>query len=177
MKNISLFIFTILSALVSCKKDYINISDHETITCVKYILTATDSSIAEFKFEDYDGDGGIAARTIVSNLKANMSYSGRLAVFVGDSLNQEEITSEIQSEGVDHEFFYSFTGTNAPSIIKTDVDVNNNPLGINTTFNTSGIGTFPLTIILRHKPTKPNTDLQSAGGDTDVEVKFDVIVQ
>jgi hypothetical protein len=177
MKNISLFIFTILFAMLSCKKDHVHAHDHDTITVFKYSLTAPDGSVAEFKFEDYDGDGGNPGRTSVSNIKSNTLYSGRVSVFVGDSLNLENITSEIQSEGFDHEFFYSFTGTNAPSIIKTDVDANNNPLGINTTFNTSGIGTFPLTIILRHKPTKPNTGLQSAGGDTDVEVNFNIVVQ
>jgi hypothetical protein len=177
MIKITSILLVFILILMSCKKDHVHSHDHDTITVFKYSLTAPDGSVAEFKFEDYDGDGGNPGLISVSNIKSNTLYSGRVSVFVGDSLNLENITSEIQSEGVDHEFFYSFTGTSAPSIIKTDVDANNNPLGINTTFNTSGIGTFPLTIILRHKPTKPNTGLQSAGGDTDVEVNFNVVVQ
>jgi hypothetical protein len=177
MIKITSILLVFILILMSCKKDHVHAHDHETITVFKYSLTAPDGSVAEFKFEDYDGDGGNLGRTSVSNIKSNTLYSGRVSVFVGDSLHQENITSEIQSEGVDHEFFYSFTGTSAPSIIKTDVDVNNNPLGINTSLNTASSGTFPLTIILRHKPTKPNTSLQTAGGDTDVEVNFNVVVQ
>ena len=77
---------------------------------------------------------------------------------------------------MDHEFFYQFNTSGAPTVSKTEVDVNNNPLGINSTFKNANTGVFPLTIILRHKPTKPNTGIQAAGGDTDVEVVFEMKV-
>jgi hypothetical protein len=176
MKNISLFIFTILFAMLSCSKDHVHASDHDTITVFKYILTAPDGSQSSFTFEDYDGEGGIAVLKTLSILKANTNYTGRIEVYTGDSGKLTQITDEIKSEGVDHEFFYQFNTTGAPTVSKTDVDVNNNPLGINTTFKTSSTGVFPLTIILRHKPTKPNTSLQTAGGDTDVEVVFEMNV-
>ena len=176
MKNISFFIFSILFAMLSCSKDHVHASDHETTTVFKYILTAPDGSQSFFIYEDYDGEGGNAGRKTVSNLKANTNYTGRIEVYTGDSGKLTQITDEIKSEGVDHEFFYQLNTMGAPTVSKTDVDANNNPLGINTTFNTTNTGTFPLTIILRHKPTKPNTNLQTAGGDTDVEVVFDVNV-
>jgi hypothetical protein len=176
MKNITLFIFTILFAMLSCSKDHVHASDHETITVFKYILTAPDGSQSSFTYEDYDGEGGNAGRKTVSILKANTNYTGRIEVYTGDSGKLTQITDEIKSEGVDHEFFYQFNTTGAPTVLKTDVDVNNNPLGINTTFKTANTGVFPLTIILRHKPKKPNTSLQTAGGDTDVEVVFEMNV-
>lgn len=174
MKNISLFIFTILFTMLSCNKDHVHASDHETITVFKYILTAPDGSQSSFIYEDYDGEGGNAGRKTLSILKANTNYTGRIEVFTGDSGKLTQITDNIKTDGVHHEFFYQFNTSGAPIVSKTDVDLNNNPLGINTTLNTTITGIFPLTIILRHHPKKPNTSLQIAGGDTDIEVVFDV---
>lgn len=33
-----------------------------------------------------------------------------------------------------------------------------------------------LTFTLRHEPNKPNTGLENAGGETDIEVTFDIVV-
>ena len=176
MIKITSILLVFILILMSCKKDHVHAHDHETITVFKYILTAPDGSQSSFTYEDYDGEGGNAGRKTVSTLKANTNYTGRIEVYTGDSGKLTQITDEIKSEGVDHEFFYQFNTTGAPTVSKTDVDVKNNPLGINTTFKTANTGVFPLTIILRHKPTKPNTSLQTAGGDTDVEVVFEMNV-
>jgi hypothetical protein len=64
------------------------------------------------------------------------------------------------------------------TITKTDVDSGNNPLGLSTTVDTGSAGTGSLTIVLKHEPKKPNNGtVADAGGQTDVEVTFDVTVQ
>jgi hypothetical protein len=61
------------------------------------------------------------------------------------------------------------------AITKTDVDGNDNPLGIETSVTTGEAGSGTLTIVLKHEPTKPNDgSSSSAGGSTDVEITFDV---
>ncbi|MBF4984188.1 type 1 periplasmic binding fold superfamily protein, partial [Nonlabens mediterrranea] len=63
-------------------------------------------------------------------------------------------------------------------IAKVDTDANGNPLGLDTTFTTGAAGTGTLTIVLRHEPLKPNDGtLLNAGGETDVQVEFDLDVQ
>ncbi len=45
------------------------------------------------------------------------------------------------------------------------------------TLTTGVAGTGTLTFTLRHEPTKPNTGLSDAGGETDITVTFDVTIQ
>jgi hypothetical protein len=63
-----------------------------------------------------------------------------------------------------------------------DVDGNGKPLGLQTTVVTGDVSTGTLTITLRHEPDKSAAgvsggDLTNAGGETDIEVTFDVTVQ
>ena len=58
------------------------------------------------------------------------------------------------------------------------MDTDGNPLGVQTTMKTKDNSSDKLTLTLRHEPTKPNSgDLASAGGETDIEVEFDVEIQ
>ena len=63
-----------------------------------------------------------------------------------------------------------------------DVDDDNNPLGVETNVSAGNAGTGTLTIILRHEPIKTASgvadgDITNAGGETDIEVQFNVVVQ
>ncbi|MDA8693527.1 type 1 periplasmic binding fold superfamily protein, partial [Saprospiraceae bacterium] len=63
-----------------------------------------------------------------------------------------------------------------------DMDSDDNPLGLSTTLNTTSAGTGTLTIILRHLPNKngdgvSDGEIANAGGDTDVEVTFNIDVE
>jgi hypothetical protein len=63
-----------------------------------------------------------------------------------------------------------------------DSDSNGDPVGIVTTVHTGDTGNGLLTITLRHEPDKSATgvaggDITNAGGDTDLEVTFPVMVE
>ncbi|MFT7376933.1 MAG: hypothetical protein ACI88Z_000758, partial [Sphingobacteriales bacterium] len=56
------------------------------------------------------------------------------------------------------------------------------PLGLQTTITTTDVGNGTLTVILRHEPNKSasgvaNGDISNAGGETDIEVTFNITVQ
>ena len=73
--------------------------------------------------------------------------------------------------------FYQITNANL-SFSYTDQDVNGDPIGIMTSAVSGEISTGEMTIILRHLPQKPNDGTaDNAGGETDIEVTFDVEIR
>jgi len=58
-----------------------------------------------------------------------------------------------------------------------DEDENGNPVGLSFTLTTGAASSGSLTFTLRHEPTKPNDGLENAGGSTDIEKSFDLVVQ
>ena len=64
----------------------------------------------------------------------------------------------------------------------TDMDDDGNPLGVSFTLTTGDASTGNLTIVLRHLLDKnaagvSDGDITNAGGDTDIEVTFPVVIQ
>ena len=62
------------------------------------------------------------------------------------------------------------------------MDANGNPIGLLTTVTTEEPGNGTITVILRHEPDKfalgvSNGDITNAGGETDIEVVFNVEVK
>ena len=181
MKTIKLLAILFISSLTftACSDDDNHTGDdhseEELITTVRYTLTGPNTVV--MTFTDLDGDSGAAPTITVSgDLVANSSYTGSLVLLNETESPAEDITAEVRAEGYEHEFF--FTNTLGLTINKTDVDNNNNPLGLSTTINTGAASTGSLTVVLKHDPKKPNNGtVADAGGETDVEVTFNVTVQ
>jgi hypothetical protein len=151
------------------------INEEELITTVELELTnsADATNVVLFKSVDIDGEGpDDPVITITGTVNANSTYLGAVR-FLNESIApSEDITEEVIEESNEHEVFYTSSITDL-TITKTDLDVNGNPLGVLTTFQTGAIGTGTLILVLRHEPIKPNDDtLIGAGGETDAEVSF-----
>ena len=63
-----------------------------------------------------------------------------------------------------------------------DEDGDGNPIGLETTMITGDPSTGTLTVILRHEPDKnadgvSDGDITNAGGETDIEVDFPVVIK
>tara|TARA_B110000259_G_C13946540_1_gene374974 strand:- start:155 stop:712 length:558 start_codon:yes stop_codon:yes gene_type:complete len=173
-----LFISSILfSSCSDNDDDHDHDHEEELITTVIYTLTDGDD-IVRLTFKDLDGEGGTDGTTTVSGpLKANTVYTGLIQLLNETESPAENITTEVQEEGDEHEFFYA-SSVAGVSITKTDMDSNGNPIGIETSLAAGNAGTGTLTIILKHEPTKPNNgSSDEAGGSTDVEVTFSIQVQ
>lgn len=169
-------------SMTSCEDDDAPevINEEEVITTVTYTLTnaADNTDMVILQSVDADGDGPIdPVATVSGPLTAGASYNGEVLFENELESPAENITLEVIEEGDEHEVFYTTTISGA-TITKTDVDANGDPLGVLSTFNTGAAGTGMLTIVLRHEPTKPNDNtLTGAGGETDVQVSFNVTVQ
>lgn len=178
----TLAIFSLLAVFTSCEDDDAPevINEEEVITTVEYTLTNTAdaANVVVYKSVDADGDGPNApVVTTTGTLMASASYMGSISFLNELESPAEDITVEVVEEGDEHEVFYNASIPNVV-IAKDDVDANGNPLGVMSTLQTGTASTGTLTIVLRHEPLKPNDgSLSNAGGETDVQVVFDLTVQ
>ncbi len=186
MKNLKfLFILNILFAVLflnSCKDDDpVDENDEEVITTLTYTLTPTSGDVVTLSFVDLDGDGGDDPTITGGTLQANMSYTGALDLKNEAETPAESINEEIEEEDLEHQFFFSVVGANL-TVDYSDQDASGNPLGLATNLTTGDASTGTLTVILRHEPDKSASgvstgDITNAGGETDLEVTFDIDIQ
>ena len=175
-----LLVFILSIGFFSCNDDDPTIpNEEELITTIIYTLSpVAGGDDVVFSFKDLDGDGSGVPVIEEGKLAANTSYTGSIEFLNEQKTPVEDITDEVIDEGDEHQVFYIKTGTYNATFDYDDQDINGNPLGIATTLETGTASTGTLTIILRHEPKKPNNGtLADAGGETDVQVTFDIIIQ
>lgn len=187
MKNLKyIFIINLIFSVLflnSCKNDDdIDIDVEELITTVTYTLTPTSGDVVTLSFSDIDGDGGNDPIITGGTLQANMNYTGALDLKNESETPAESITEEIEEEDLDHQFFFSTDGGLDLTVTYNDEDSQGNPLGLGTNLVTGVASTGTLKVILRHKPEKAESgvstgDITNAGGETDIEVTFDIVIQ
>jgi len=182
MKNIKFLAATLFTSLlfVSCSSDDDTpdpVNEEEVITTLTATLTGGGATII-MQTRDLDGDGPNAPVVTVTggDLTAGVTYNGTLVLLNETESPAENITTEVEEEDDEHQFFYTAGGGLDVTATATNFDGDGNPLGttFSLTANTAGSGT--LTFTLRHEPTKPNTGLADAGGETDIAATFDVTI-
>lgn len=177
-------LFATTLGMTSCSKDEDPEipNEEEVITTVNYTLTPVGSGApVTFTFRDLDGDGGDAPVITSGVLAANTTYTGSLELLNEQESPAEDITEEIKEEDEEHQFFFSNTATDV-TVTYQDQDADGNPVGLETELTTVGATTGEMTIILRHEPNKSASGvaggiIDNAGGETDIEVTFDLDVQ
>ena len=167
--------------LISCEpKDPDITNGEELITTLIYEVTDTNSGeISEFVFRDLDGDDGNDPVITVPVLKSNSSYSGSIMLLNESVDPTESVDEEVAEEDLDHQLFFD---SEVLTVAYADTDSEGNPIGLESTFSTGDAGTGTLKITLRHKPSKDaegvkDNDITNAGGETDIEVTFDVSIE
>lgn len=187
LKFLSMFLFT--GALISsCSSDDDAlpepVNEEELITTVAVTLTPDDGGeTILLAYRDLDGDGPNAPVTEVSgNLSANTTYSGNVKVLNELETPVEDITEEVEEEGDEHQFFYTMSSSLDATVDYNDTDVNGMPVGIEFTLMTGDASTGDLTVRLLHEPNKTAAgvsegDITNAGGETDVEATFDIVIE
>ena len=170
--------FSLVVSFTSCDKESEN--EEELITTINYKLTpASGGSAITLQFKDTDGPGGKAPVISVSPLKVNTVYNGELTLLNESVSPAEDITNEVKAEAKEHQFFFQ---SSLVKIEYTDKDADGNPVGITSKLTTASAGTDKLKITLRHEPKKTASgvkdgNITNAGGETDIEVDFDITVQ
>ena len=170
-----------LVLLTSCEKgDPIIPNEEEVITSLIYTLAPIEGgNNVILKFQDIDGDGGLSPSVTSDALSSNTIYQGTLVLLNEQFVPPESITDEVAEESDEHQIFYMASAN--IDITYQDQDDNGFPLGLLTKLVTGPQGPQNITIILRHEPDKGASgvaqgDISNAGGETDIEVNFEVDV-
>jgi hypothetical protein len=109
-------------------------------------------------------------------LATGATYNGSIVLLNETESPAEDITEEVKEEGLEHQFFYTIGAELDLTIEYANFDANLDNLGTEFTLTTGAESSGSLTFTLRHEPTKPNTGLVDAEGETDIEVAFDIEV-
>ncbi len=165
----------------SCEKDDPEIpNEEEVITTLTYTLTpVSGGDVVTLTFQDLDGDGGNDPIISGGSLEANKAYTGKLSLLNETEDPAGDIGEEVKEEDKEHQFFFQVSANLNLTVIYADVDADGNPVGLDTAISTGEASQGQLTIILRHEPNKSAAgvaggDVTNAGGETDIEVTFDV---
>lgn len=164
----------------SCSKDEplpAPVNQEEVITTLTVTLESGSDTVV-MQYQDLDGDGPDAATVTVSGpLSNNTAYDASIVLLNETEDPAENINEEIQEEDLDHQFFYTVGSGLDVTTEYNSFDSAGNPLGLDFYLVTAGASSGGLTFTLRHEPNKPNTGLENAGGETDIEVTFDITVE
>lgn len=185
MKNLQVVAFAFLTILftTSCSNDdNPPVNEEELITTVAVTFTGGGQTIT-LTSRDLDGDGPnspVIAQT-GGNFVNGTTYAGSVS-FLNELENPvEDITIEVAEEAEDHQVFYQITNS-LGAFAYSDLDANGNPVGLAFNFTTTNDGTGQIQVVLRHLPNKSASgvatgDITNAGGETDVQVIFPVVIQ
>lgn len=187
MKKLMISMIALLT-LIGCKKDEEIVTppppqEEEVITSVWVTFTDTQSQ-EEYVLliSDPDGDGGSAPVFTNDTLPANRSFDVSIRLFNETENPVEEITTEIEEEREEHQFFFTIGSALNLQMAYNDTDADGFPVGLANTATTGDSSSGQLTVTLRHLPNKSAEnvaagDITNAGGGTDAEVAFTVIIQ
>jgi len=182
MKNLKLIALLVIPVIfsTSCSNDDAPVNEEEVITTVTTTLVGGGQTIT-LTSRDLDGDGPNAPVVTVSgNLTAGTTYTGS-TTFLNELENPaEDITVEVEEEGVDHQVFYQLASS-LGVVTYTDTDANGKPIGLTFTLVAGSAGSGNLTVTLKHEPNKSASgvssgDITNAGGSTDAAVSFPIAV-
>jgi len=156
-------------------------NEEELITTLEMTFSTVDGGDdVVFSVFDEDGDGPIEPEYTNGTLIAGTDYS--VAIEVRNDEEEEDITEEVREEDEEHQFFFAASNGLNIEYAYDDADADGNPIGLETTFRTGDASTGTLQVELRHEPNKSadgavNGDPSNAGGETDIQATFDVVIE
>lgn len=187
MKTTNWILFLALSftlILNGCKDDENGpVNEEELVTTLRLTFTPTGGGTpAILQFRDLDGDGGNAPVITADTLSAITEYNVSIQVLNESVTPADTITLEIEEESDVHQFFFQPETGLFLSFDYTDTDNEGHPVGLLSTAQTGFASAGTLVVTLRHEPDKhaagvEDGDITNAGGETDIEVVFDVVVE
>lgn len=189
MKNLmrSLFLLTAVVFFSQCDTEEPEAENEEELitTMTLTFVPANGGDPVVFSVFDADGEGPIDPVYTdgdASVLAAGTSYNVSLQLLNTTEDPVEDITEEVEEEADEHQFFFIIGNGLNLDFAYEDVDGNGNPVGLSSIFTTGDASTGTLTVELRHEPNKEaegvsNGDPANAGGETDIQATFDVVIE
>ena len=191
-KNNYLFTFglVLLSLFMSCSDDEVPEAENVEEAIDKVTLTFSADGADNLVFTAIDPDVAGWANVTYQDieLKSNTEYT--LDIKLEYTVENENVTEEIEEEADEHMFFFSFTDGmfTSPSgdgnvdnrdhpINYEDKDSNNFPLGLKTTWETGdAIADKTFNVILKHQPDLKTATSTSTTGSSDIDLTWKISV-
>ena len=163
--------------IISCSKDDEPepINEEELITTVQLTFKAAGTTDQIVRWREGSNNSDIIT------LAANTQYEvGIVFLDESDPSDIEDITEEVKEEADEHQVFYEFSQLNIglEQSSSDTLDSNQNPVYINSLWNTSEVGSGTVTVYLIHEPvTKSSSTRDGFAGETDVAVDFLITIE
>ena len=142
------------------------------------VTLTSGASVIILKTQDLDGDGPNAPVVTVSgNLAAGTTYDGVMRFLNELESPAENITEEVEEEDLEHQVFFTVGSGLDVTTEYSNFDSAGNNLGTQFKLTAGSASSGNLTFSLVHEPTKPNTGLASAGGETDIDATFSITIE
>lgn len=180
-------VFLIFPFLSCCDTDVPPLeNEEEVIDLVRLTFTPSVGNAVVFEAKDMDGAGAADFTIPKIVLSNNTAYS--LSIEVENSQTKEDITIEINAEGVEHLFFFEWTegvfadplgngnvDNRNDAVIYTDVDVNQLPLGLTTSWTTGEpFLAAQFRLVLKHQPDVKTAISTINDGVTDIDLSWEL---
>lgn len=184
MKKIMLTSLTaiLLISLFSCKKDKpAPVPDEqELITTLKMQVTDSAGFNQSFQYKILNGYNSSSPSVQIDTLKlpADKRFYATLSVLNESKSPAEDITAEILAKSEEHLFVFQSDPSALLRVSEGNKDSKGQPLNQRFVLSsgTAAGGTFRIQLL--HLPTNKNGSTpQSAGGETDLEAVFPVLIQ
>jgi len=187
-KTISLLLVVLVatSTLTNCGDNDVpgRENEEEIIDRVMLVFVPDEGETVFATAFDEDGEGPNDFEIDDIVLAPNTTYT--LSIEVDNTIDGEDITTEIEEEADEHMFFFAFTNgiftspvgngnfdTRSDVMNYLDEDSNQLPLGLETSWTTGSAttgGTFR--VVLKHQPNAKSTSSTAADGETDIDITW-----
>ena len=202
LEKMSVYLATIFSIITltilfsACGDDPVKEPAPELITKATLTFTPTGGGTAIVATAtDPDGEG---VQNITTDgpiiLQKNTAYTLTISLInelAGISSPEYDVTNEVEEEGAEHMFFFSWTNNlfatpsgngnfdnRADEMGYEDSDDNGIPIGLTTSWTSgSSTGTGTFRVVLKHQPDLKSNTSTSADGETDLDITFDLEIQ
>lgn len=170
-------------ALIGCSEhgsDPHDHADHDVITTIELTLTSSDTTqpTQSIIWEDLDGPGGAnPTRIDTILLRPGATYKGNITISNRSVTPIEDLTSTIEAERDNHQFFYVLSG-GLGALTITDKDSRQLPVGLSFDLVQKGSATSgTLSVQMSHFDNASSKDGTTPSDETDVSVLFPVVVR
>jgi hypothetical protein len=172
LKNHIYFLFFTIVVILACKDKQL---EQEVITTIKVKLTDLSGNAKTFTWEKKDPNSAAAPIVDTIKLVANKVYTGELTIFNAAVNPVTDLTQDIRDKKADHLFVFKPTSANL-TISISDLDANQKPVGLTTTWTVQTISVGNVNILLKHLPDKTAANPETTGS-TDIDAIFPIKVQ
>lgn len=171
-------------AFASCSKDNdttqpLPVEPVELITTMHLLVTDSATSVTDtVTFRDTDGPGGNAPQSDSLFLAPNRVYNLEIVLLDETQNPADTISHEVLEDGDTHLFvFQPAPATGFIQVQITDVDDNNQPLGLHARMVSGNASSGSFRVSLRHYLSAADKAQGTSGYETDIDVTFGSLIQ